>query len=1151
MRGKAKRALVCLILTALLVGIAALFSGCFSLAGLNGLGNKKPVERTENDINLVFDAEERTFSWDPIKGAYRYAMYVQAANSDFSLFVNFHIFEEDELEDRLSFYVGSDLKENEKEFLDGCYVLLEAYGENYDEKDKICAYRIFGDFLSVSNDSLAVENGKLVWDAVEGADSYIVRLNGNVKYAATNEFDLSEYNVSDYSFTVDVNPVGGEGLWLSAPTDEVRAVCVPAPKDIGYSGSVLHWRSGESNHFYYKETDVEYVITYRDGDETKEIVQSQTTYDYKPKTADFSCSVRARLKADVELMGIASAAVEYTPIYHGTVENFVYNEESRIFTWNLNAKGYDLYLDGEPLGHFTENSLRANQFWTYDGIKELRISPSVEEGYCTDFALPVRFVEEVQVELSQSSANGVLATARDFKGASSCLVEYSSAFEQAGVQEYTVENDQISVVCNIGDGKTEASGSLSFTPVFTDGILTVERGSYAHVVHHGETEVLATGYESNTPYVMFETNHTVEVDFNGEITQVTTAGNYSLANMYAIPTSALGDKNFDKSITLRIRTLRGSGAKLQLPSEWYTIEVRRLAAPQDFRVENGVARWEYKGAWDFGGYEFDFDGTASRTESEQKEIVLDRIGGYWLQVKTLADNAAAPQTGIWYLDSENCDGRMVRKLYYPTNIEHDDYGIQWSGSDDGSEYEVRLTAADGVAYEKTVLTAESTLHCAEYLKDYHTLNVSIIEKGDRSSTFDSEPAKITITLNPNLTYSMYNTDDYDGELSQISWEYFDDTVTYDYYVKDPNGNTLDSGKGVSKGQTRLFYAPEAVGASVLGINVPAAKFYKDGLPVYLLKTGDDEYDYWEQEIWKMYAVATLAEDGTLAVESFPKITQDTIYTTVYLRNKQAYASSNTGKWTIKGADFSGVTLGNGKIEVDISISRTNSAKYLMFYNPDKEAVYDCIVKTAAVPTLGVDDYVAGEIHYAVSNGVTRTNTVLPTVGLIAHSELTQGCTYTYKHYDSSGVLQDTVTSAENTCAFRADVYDAYTVQLNANVFVETNGEWCFYKSSEESELFEIDAWTDFYTKNFIWENGVLTIGKTYHDEGEIAQIIIGDASPVDIPATSAGGNYVTYTYDTGLAAGETVVVMLWNQGDRTNYPDRLPSYKCYFTLTVE
>ena len=102
-----------------------------------------------------------------------------------------------------------------------------------------------------------------------------------------------------------------------------------------------------------------------------------------------------------------------------------------------------------------------------------------------------------------------------------------------------------------------------------------------------------------------------------------------------------------------------------------------------------------------------------------------------------------------------------------------------------------------------------------------------------------------------------------------------------------------------------------------------------------------------------------------------------------------------------------------------------------------------------------------------------------------------------------------------------------------------------------SEVFEADIWFDFYTKQFAWENGVLTIGQVYLYEGEVVQIIIGDASPVDVPVSERNGDYATYTYDTGLTAGETVIVMLWRKGGGTEYPDRLSSYKCYFTLTVE
>lgn len=1150
MRVKVKRAFICVILFSLLLGICAVLSGCFSSGSGGGLGGgKKPNERTENDINLSFDAEEREFSFDAVDGATRYSLYIQAKNSDFEAIVGSRGYNEGEVPSRISFYSGSDLKEDEEQWVGGAYLLLTAYGDSYQDKDIIRRYRLPWDFLAVEQDSVVFENEKLTWGKVESASSYLVRLNGNPYYTAETEFDVSDYGQSGLDFTVSVTPIRSEqGGWMSVPTDEFRAARVLEPRYLSYNAGEINWSHSEIPSVkYYTQNDLEYVLTYRDGEEVQEIVQSSTRYAYKPKTGSFSFSVKARLKADADTGYVCmdSKAVEYTPTYYGTVENFTYDDTTKTFSWDLNAPGFTLYVDGEEFDSFEENSFTAGRFYKLQGVKELRFVPHVDYGYCTDFITQVRFAQELQVELSQTSANGVCAKASGFQGAASCLIEPSEAFEGAEASVCKVQNDEAVFTGTIGDGITEARGWIDFTPIFDDGIPTVTRYTSKSVYHHAETPIESVSYYSYVPYVEFEANHTLEVELNGEITQVFT-GRSGINGMFKVPVSEFGDKNTENTVTLRVRTLEDHSYGLHMPSEWYEVEIRRLAAPQNLRVENGVARWEYEGAWELDGYDFDLQGEHSKTNTEEKEIVLEDGGMYHLQVKALADVSACSNR-VWYIDSVISDHYTVIKLMAPS-VSHTEYGIEWEESGDTDCYEVVIKAADGVSYQKTLEIEDNSLLCTEYLKAYHTLELWIKEKGNGTNFFDGETTHLTITRNPGFTYSMYNTMDSVGELSRISWEYFDDTVTYDYYVKDPLGEVIEEKTGVKEGQTSLFYAPEEVGASVLGINVPATVLKDDGDKVFLLKTGEDEYDYWEQEIWKMYAVATVNERGALVVESFPKITSEYVDVEVMMGKTGRVLSSNTGVWVFEGASLS-PTEGNVVLKIDIEIGRTDSAKLLLFYNPDKEATYDCTVKKADAPALSASDYTPGEKYYDPPDQLDASKTVLPTVYWLASPALMPGCTYTYNHYDIEGALLESVTSAESGCRFTGDVYDDYTVRLNANVFVETDGALLYYLSSDESEMFTLDVWTDLHTDVFTCTNGVLSL-KVYYVKGDVVQLFIGDNQPVDAPLISKDGNYATYSYDTGLSVGEKVVVMLWRVGDTEKKPDGLPSYKCYITVTM-
>ena len=93
-------------------------------------------------------------------------------------------------------------------------------------------------------DNLKVQDGSLTWDAVEGAEGYIVTINGETERVTGTSFDLTSYPV----YTVTVQAVSEKALW-SSQSQTVTNV-IEAPEGLSYDNGVIRWNEVENAASY-------------------------------------------------------------------------------------------------------------------------------------------------------------------------------------------------------------------------------------------------------------------------------------------------------------------------------------------------------------------------------------------------------------------------------------------------------------------------------------------------------------------------------------------------------------------------------------------------------------------------------------------------------------------------------------------------------------------------------------------------------------------------------------------------------------------------------------------------------------------------------------------------------------------------------------
>ncbi|MBR2988163.1 MAG: hypothetical protein IKC64_00390 [Clostridia bacterium] len=1126
------------VVTAIMLGVLSLLSGCsFSFFDDGGVR-----ELTDNGINFRYDYQTDELSWEHVEGVERYRLEVLTTSDEYmSIFYTANA-QPDSDTGRMSIRADElmDWKDRLGNKID---IVLTAMGDSPD--DVVYKRRLKANFLAIGEISIDAFNGSFEWDDVVGADEYIVSFSGQEVRVTQSQFIVRDYLDSPSTNFFYITPVShGEELWVSYQSDMVKATESVSPINLRYKSGTLWWDNGYTQSQYsglrITEDLVDYVVRIWDGGEPQTVHCTGATYDYTPKSENFSFGVSQYVNNNSSLNYVVSDEVTFAPEYLGKVDGFALDTRLNEFVWNGElSNSYLMYLDGVSIGSaLTENCISVDKFSSKYGVKDITICPVTDTN---EYALPatfsVRFGDYPTVIAEHLGDGRVKFNVRAFGDALSCKVVGSSleeAFEPIDLN-LQLENDNVDFEMQCLDVENLVRYGFKFTFVYPDdGAILVERTKNFSVARDGVPTVAEFSSYSGGASVKFNGGSTTELVCEGssDVERISSYVKWYLPEEFV---SARGEN----SLTVSVRSISSYGlTDLHIPSVWKELTFKTTPSPTNLDVEESQLSWSYDGEAPIDNY-IVYNNSNWTAETQNWLIPTLTTGTYYLDVVAIPDNGDAEQTGVWYLRSLPSEEYRITVLApvggYATN---GNSGVSWTASEGAEEYAVTLT---GEGYSETLTLTDCTIDFADRLKVCPEITVKVIPIGDHTVTMDGAESSFVATTNPGFTYAIDNQSAYGSKYgsenstvyeSKLFFEFADENAQLDFALYTPAGNLIEERLATTSRETEWFYA-STVGAYNLSINAPAAEISPNR---FYLKTGDDSIDWVDKTIYKMYVTAEV--DGRdLIVRSVPALTNKTYWLNVQVSNlKTVGFSSTTGEWRVDGDTWKGIvpTTAVKKIYFNVSLGVTDSEELLLIYNYEGEGEIQFDYVQATTPTLGFTDYAPKSTHYlATADGKRENASHLNTNAFVRVVPTSTGGwarAYTYKVYDSSGALVSTRTSEEPSSVFELPEY--YTISAIAESwgFAERDGQILVLYSSTECEASEPVTEVFMYGESWKMENGILTITISYPHGNEVAQVWIDGQNEQNLTSQKVDDNTCAFTYEPNLSSGEQFTICLYREG---------------------
>lgn len=123
---------------------------------------------------------------------------------------------------------------------------------------------------TVNKESIKTSNGILVWDEVQDAVKYELRINGELHESETNSFDVSGLNLPAGSYSINIRSIGSNritSMWLDNAAEGFIQLAEVDTSTVEIGGNVITWEAVENAkryHIVFNYSDVsieEYVTT--------------------------------------------------------------------------------------------------------------------------------------------------------------------------------------------------------------------------------------------------------------------------------------------------------------------------------------------------------------------------------------------------------------------------------------------------------------------------------------------------------------------------------------------------------------------------------------------------------------------------------------------------------------------------------------------------------------------------------------------------------------------------------------------------------------------------------------------------------------------------------------------------------------------------
>ena len=234
--------------------------------------------------------------------------------------------------------------------------------------------------------NLKVENGKLTWNYVSGADYYEIYNNGSYVTSVTD----CSYQIQPGAFNLCVKPASNQFKYFCYRSESIEGVVLSTPSNLTYQNGEFRWDSVTGADHYKIEIN------------GKEYTTTNCYYTYNGNKQDISISLSAGANAEGSYV---SAPLETVCHYLTPITNFYFNEQGEI-VWPVvdNAGGYAVNLNGQDV------QTSGSNFYSdiaLDTVYTIKVTPLGGFSY-TDEPIAYTFEKLSMVE-GVSFADGVVS----------------------------------------------------------------------------------------------------------------------------------------------------------------------------------------------------------------------------------------------------------------------------------------------------------------------------------------------------------------------------------------------------------------------------------------------------------------------------------------------------------------------------------------------------------------------------------------------------------------------------------------------------------------------------------------------------------------------------------------------------------------------
>ena len=203
------------------------------------------------------------------------------------------------------------------------------------------------------------DNGVMTWPSVDGADNYIVEVNGKqttTDYTSFEQFELGKTN------TIRIRPVASDGSSFSSFSNSIQKTYLASPSNIKFDGQIISW-NGSSYGTGYE--------VYVNGALVGETKTSNLQYDAQGE----SIAIQVKALGDGANHNIFSSPVsdEVRYVYLPTIQEIRVN--AGVLEWDAipEATGYEIRLNSNRKVEVNTNSYELTPGTSYT----IEIKPTI------------------------------------------------------------------------------------------------------------------------------------------------------------------------------------------------------------------------------------------------------------------------------------------------------------------------------------------------------------------------------------------------------------------------------------------------------------------------------------------------------------------------------------------------------------------------------------------------------------------------------------------------------------------------------------------------------------------------------------------------------------------------------------------------------